>query len=147
VKNPVDRKIFDKISGELFHAFAMSMIKEATTIKLTRLGDFRIRGFKPKYLNAAGELKAKILRPDWKKTKEYWAVKYGGLSAVELKKIKNKPIIYHMNEHSNGYSYETIWNKQTVAVKGKSCYYFKAARKYDRERARLIKEEGMTYYE
>lgn len=144
---PVERKVYDKVFKELFTSLSETIVREASTIKLNNLGRFRIRAIKPKLLDTNGELRKGKLKPDWKKTWEYWRKTYAGESDEEIIKRENKQLFYHMNNHSDGYVYGMYWDKVTSTVKGKSFYKFKAVRKYNRLRADLIINHNMTYYE
>jgi hypothetical protein len=147
VEKPVDRKVFDKVFSEIFKGMSESITRDATSMSLTRLGSVRIRAIKPKLLDENGNFRKGKLKVDWAKTWKYWRQKYEGKTDEEIKKITDKQMFYHMNEHSNGYTYEAYWDKVTCLVKGKSYYKFKFNRTYNRLRADLILNHGMVYYE
>jgi len=147
VENPVERKVFDKVFRELFEGFSETMINDAASIKLSGLGDFRIRAFRPNRFDKEGNLNMKSLKVNWKATWAKWRELYPNVPDEKMKEIEGKPLIHHLNEHSDGYSFELIWEKQTVSVKGKSCYQFKPSRKNNRARAKAVISEGKSYYE
>jgi hypothetical protein len=145
--NPVDIKVYYKVFSEIFEAFSESITRDAGTIRLPRLGDFRVRAIKPKLFDAEGNFRKDKLKPDWKKSWEHWRKQYPGKTDAEIKTIPNKGLFYHMNTHSGGYSYETYWDKEKCNVKGQTYYKFKTTRKYTRLRAELVLKHGMVYYE
>lgn len=95
-----------------------------------------------------GKLDIKNLKPDWKKTKELWATKYPDVSAKDLKAIKDKPIIYFMNEHSDRYRMLFNWDKRTCNIMNQSFFAFSVVRTLKSEVAKYFVESGNTdYYE
>ena len=99
-------------------------------------------------LNDDGTLNTRNLKADWKKTKELWERKYPGISAEEIVKIKNKPIVYYMNEHSNKYRMVFNWDRRTSNVKNQSLYILRIVRTLKAEVAKYFVESRNTnYYE
>jgi len=145
-ENTVARKTYDKVVKELFEEFS-EIILDAGAIKLVGLGDFSIKGYKPKRLDKNGNIKKKTLRIDWDRTWKLWNDKYPGKTIEEIKKIKDKPLLHHLNMHSDGYVYEVLWEKITSNVKGKSYYKFIPTRKNKRKLAKRILENKQKYYE
>jgi hypothetical protein len=81
-----------------------------------RLGKISIKQFKRKLkLNDQNKLVSK-LSCDYKKTKELWA------SNEEAR--KNKKLVYHTNEHTDGYEFRCHWNKKTSNVPCNKFYQF-----------------------
>lgn len=99
-------------------------------------------------LNDDGTVNTRNLKPDWKKTKALWEKKYPGISAEEIIKIPDKPIVYYLNEHSNKYRMVYNWDRRTSNVKNQSYYVFRVVRTLKTEVAKYFIESGNTnYYE
>ncbi len=90
-----------------------------------RLGTLRI---KKKKMNYSQKNKNK-LKIDWKATRE------------------NKKVIYHLNDHTNGFNYRWYWLKREAVVKNKSVYSFQATRTNKRRLAALLKNNEVDYFE
>lgn len=60
---------------------------------------------------------------------------------------KSDTTIRHFNEHSNGYKYYFKWYKKSLIFKYNWLYRLVFTRANKRELARLIKYEGLDYYE
>lgn len=96
------------------------------------------------FINKKGELGR--LKVNWGETLKYWSVKHEGLSKEELKAIKNKTLIYHTNEHSNGEFAEHYWDNKTTPLRHKKFYKFKASRQYSRLLAKTMKDVNKTVF-
>lgn len=121
-----------------FLKFLVQKIHDGKDIKLPcELGTLGIRGrkIKPK-LDEKGEIVG--LAPDWVKTKALWA--------RNPKAKEEKRLVYHFNEHSNGFRYKLVWFKKGVKFKHKSVYSFKFSRKNKRMINALVKQ-GKEYTE
>jgi len=55
-------------------------------------------------------------------------------------------LVYHLNEHTNGYNYFIRWFKRGI-IKNKSKYRFIPTRDFRRTLAKLIKSKEMDYFE
>ena len=107
-----------------------------------RLGRIRIRKYKPKmYLQKDGSLDKSRLRPDWNATKKLWE--------SNLKAKKEKKLIFHLNDHTNGYQHRWFWEKLTSNVKNNSAYSFLPSRNNKRTLATVLKDEDLDvdYFE
>lgn len=105
-----------------------------------RLGYLRIAKLssKPKIKN--GKLDKKSLRPDWKSTLELWEKEYGKISKEELKKIPNKPLVYHTNKHTSGYRFKFLWDRLTCTIKNAKMYTLQINRETKRKLAKVAKD-------
>ena len=107
-----------------------------------RLGRIRIRKYKPKvHIDQNGELNKSRLRPNWKATNKLWE---------ENEKAKNnKKLVYHLNEHTNGYQHRWFWEKVTSNVKNNSAYSFRPSRNLKRTLAKVLlnDEIDVDYFE
>ena len=146
VDNPVDRSTFGKFYKEMFNEFSELMLL-GKQVKLHNIGEFKIVEYKPKLIKE-GKLNKKVLAPDWVKTKEYWNTLYPNKTPSELKEIKNKPLIYHENDHTRGQQYKFYWDKLTIELKCKSAYQFKPVRKVKRKLSSILKDKSkhIFYY-
>jgi len=118
-------KILREVNGEI----ARLIVQENLELNMPeRLGTLRVRKFKININKADGEIDITRLGPDWQASRKLWKELYPEKSPQELKAIKNKPIVRHLNKHSNGYSHEFYYNKQISNVKNKSAYSFAPAR-------------------
>jgi hypothetical protein len=84
-------------------------------------------GFGPLYVNKRKVIPGKRLSPNWSETK-----KYGKL-------------IFHLNEHSNGYKYSFKWDKGGCRFRNGKFYRLEMARCKKRELAKSIKVDGKDY--
>lgn len=99
-------------------------------------------------LDEEGNVIKKGLIPDWKKTLELWKKVYPGQSKEELKLIKNKQVVYNLNEHTYGYRFFLFWSKKTSNIKNHGPYEFVFAKSNRRELARALRSNpNITYYE
>jgi hypothetical protein len=55
-------------------------------------------------------------------------------------------VVYHLNEHSNGYNYHIRWRKPGM-IRGDKKYRFIAARMFRRTLAKIIKNRELDYFE
>jgi hypothetical protein len=90
------------------------------------LSDVFINKYKQDIKNKDGKINLPI---DWKKTKEYG------------KKI------YHLNKHTDGYTFKWFWAKGDAKFKFKDLWAFKAVRKNTRKINTLVKEGFNGYNE
>ncbi len=140
-KNPISSKLFHTILREYNTEILRLIIYDGLDYSIgSRIGSIRIKKFDNSLrLNADGEI-ANKLRPDWQKTLKKWGEIYGEKTAEELKSIPNKPIIYHLNEHTDGFVFRWCWDKVTSNLKNQSFYKFEPVREIKREAARAWKE-------
>ena len=60
---------------------------------------------------------------------------------------KNKKVIYHLNDHTDGFNYRWFWSKKKAIVKNKTIYSFQATRTNKRRLAGLLKTKQVDYFE
>ena len=60
---------------------------------------------------------------------------------------KNKKVIYHLNDHTDGFNYRWFWSKKKAIVKNKTIYSFQATRTNKRRLAGLLKNKQVDYFE
>lgn len=140
-ENPVQYEVYMQFVKEMFTEILNLVIYNGIDyIMPGRLGSLRIRR-KQNFQKLDEENKViHNLKPNWKKTLELWEQKYPDLSAKEIKQIRNKPIVYHLNDHTDGFYFEWYWDKITSNVKNQSAYRFEPIRDKKREAAKAWKE-------
>jgi|688.fasta_scaffold282318_2 hypothetical protein len=92
---------------------------------------FRIKKYKQKIkLDPTGKIIKSNLPVNWKATKEYWQ--------KNPKAKENKVLIYHLNDHSDGYRYRFSKAPLRHSIKNLAYYNFKPCRNNDRALAKQI---------
>ena len=142
----VDKPTYNGFIRELLEAYSTSIVTTGLELRIHKVGKLRIRSQKLRFTNKEGVI-SKSLKPNWKATWDYWLKKYPGLTRDEIVNTKNKPVLYHENDHSQQEFYEHFWDKITIALKYKSFYDFKAPRQYSRLIAKVVKDPNRkTFY-
>jgi len=122
----IDKETFKLISYLFFYKLSQE-IKNGYIFNLfSQLGKIYIKKFKPK--NKA---------IDWKLTNEYYG-KHNKLANKEDKKY-----IYHVNNHTFGWSGRWYWDKKDNNFKNKTLYKFEPTRENSRSLAKLIKSKNI----
>ena len=83
-----------------------------------RLGSLRILKKEMNY--SAGKNKLKI---NWQETN------------------KHKKVVYHLNDHTDGFNYRWFWSKKNAIVKNKTIYSFQATRTNKKKISFFIKRQ------
>jgi len=146
----IEYKKFAAIIKEFNKELSRQIIdKNVEFIMPVRLGSVRIRKYKKRIqLNPDGSIKKNRFSVNWKSTIELWNRLYPGKSKEELKAIKNKQVVYHLNEHTEGYAFMLYWNKRGSNAINRSVYSIKMIRRNDRHLAELLKSNAsVNYYE
>ena len=94
-------------------------------------------------LNKDGTLNKSRLAPDWNNTLKLWKKEYPNKSREELKSILNKPIIFHTNEHTNGYKHSWYLDKRTCNTKNINIYSLKINTTNCRNLAKILKDPSL----
>jgi hypothetical protein len=97
--------------GDLLHDLALMSITTGEYFFIANLGYFSAVKFKKDILDENGKVKMKHAGVDWKATKEHWKEIYPTLTAEEIKKIEDRPHIYHKNKLKFGNSLKFRWIK------------------------------------
>lgn len=103
---------------------------------------FRIKKYKQKIkLDENGKIIKSNLPVNWKATKEFWQ--------KNPKAKENKTLIYHLNDHSDGYRYRFSKVPIRQITKNLAYYNFKPCRQNDRALAKQILNpyNKVEYYE
>ena len=89
-------------------------------------------------LNPDGTICKRKMKIDWGRTNKYWK---------EHPEMHGKKMIYHLNEHSDGYIARFRWHRKS-RIKGISAYRLEAARWAKTELAKFIKNiKAAPYFE
>ena len=132
--NPINISQYVQIVNQ-FMKFLINRLFEKGQVSLPeKLGNLQIVGKKVKVKIEDGQIKG--LAPDWVKTKELWE------KDAEAK--KNKQLVYHFNEETNGIRYKFFWSKNRVLVSNKTLYNLRMTRSNKRELSKLVRE-GKEY--
>lgn len=108
-----------------------------------RLGNLRVKKQKINFrIKADGSLDKSRLRPDWKGCRDLWNRIYSDKQWEEIRLIKNKPMVYHENKHTNRFAYGWHWDKTTCTVKNNTAYSLDIARDVDRKLAKVLKSNN-----
>jgi hypothetical protein len=90
-----------------------------------------------------GNLITRWLVVDWSKTYKLWKQMYPECETQkDYKKIKDKPIVYITNEHTDGRIFKFHWKKRFSNVKNISAYELIPATQYKHALCRLIKSNN-----
>lgn len=105
-----------------------------------RLGSLGVVQQKKKIkFKADGTLDTHNLRINWDKTIKLWKEMYPEcIKRSDYKEIKNKPVVYHTNEHTDGRYMKFHWKKKGTCLKNKSVYSFTPSFAYTQELTKLI---------
>lgn len=132
--NPINISQYVQIVNQ-FMKFLINRLFEKGQVSLPeKLGNLQIVGKKVKVKIEDGQIKG--LAPDWVKTKELWE------KDTEAK--KNKQLVYHFNEQTNGVRYRFFWSKNRILVSNKTLFNIKMTRTNKRTLSQLVKN-GKEY--
>lgn len=138
----ITEKMYSSIIKDMNLAIINLIILENFEFKMPyNLGTLSMKQSQIKYkLDTNGELNTKFLSADYKATKELWA--------KDEEARKNRKLIFHTNEHSNGNRMAYWWSKKGAKVSGISVYFFIPCRQVKRAPAKYIKDRelGLNFY-
>lgn len=98
-KNHLNRITYSNVRNELYSELSNILYEEGEFKLPFKFGNMKIQKKQRKIVyNSDGTINKIGYKVDWKKTKEYWATKYPGLTPEELKEIKGKTKIYCTSE-------------------------------------------------
>lgn len=146
----VDRPTFVRVVKDFNKEVARMIIEDAIEFRMpSNLGKVRMIKYKDIIrLNEDGSLNLKKKPIDWKASYKLWEREYPGLSRKELYAIKKKPLVYHLNDHTNGYRFRLQWVKHGSAIINRGVYrifFTKANRHMIAEAVR--KNPNIAYYD
>lgn len=127
-----DFRVINKLFGK---HLVKAVIEDSLVVKFPyNLGKIFIKGNKQKVIIKEGKLVIKHGRPDWKETNKLWEI-----DPVAKEK---KQLVWHENEHTNGYIYKIAWLHGTsLNSKG---FTFEPSRYFSRSLAAYINNNDNT---
>jgi len=153
----IDRQTFSNIVKDFNLELARIIIEEAEEFKMpANLGTVRVRKYKRSIkLNKDGSINTISSSVNWEATRKLWLKEYPEYAdeikskyMPTLKLIKNKPMVYHLNEHTEGFVVRLFWNKYGSAIINRQMYSIVLTFTNRRRIAALIKSNPNTnYYE
>jgi len=128
----VTRKRYVDICHSVNKKLSDKIIKESLLFKIPfRLGTLGIVKSKLKIKIKDGKVDTNKLRINYGATWEYWNKLYPGKTRKEINEIPGKIVIYHTNDHTNGYIMRWNWSKRGSKFINRQAYLFKPT-KYNR---------------
>lgn len=142
------KAVVKKIYSKLFPGIVKLMVFDTLDYRMpAHLGYIRVKKklVEPK-LDENGNLDARRLSVNYKKTKQLWEQLYVGKTAEEIKQIKDKPIVRETNDHSNNYRVTWFWDKLTCTIPNQSAYYVNLTRDNDKILSSGTKTNKLNFY-
>jgi hypothetical protein len=136
------KRHYSVIISKYYDAISKVIIYDMYSLYLShRTGTLEIVKYKADstYYDKDGNIRKNRLPVDWIETKRIWKEDYGDISNEDLKKIKNKPLALHFNEHSDGWQYKWDWDRRSSTIRNQIYYYFQAVRANKRRLAKARK--------
>jgi hypothetical protein len=128
-RNKVDVVLYSKVCQEFNKRISDKIIRKSFEFKLPyRLGFLRIKAIKQKVVIKDGKIDTARMPIDWPSTRKYWEELYPDKTWEEIKKIPNKKLIIHTNEHTDGYLLKWYWDRRQSNVKNQTAYVFRAVK-------------------
>lgn len=142
----LSQKQYTNILKRFFEEIINNIIYKSFEFNLPhRLGNIRIKKSKVKIkLDKDGKLDKTKLAPDWEACRKLWAREYPDKTWEEIIAIKDKPMVYHTNRHTDGYRHKWYWDKSTCLVRNSSAYSLEMCRRADRKLAKALKDETLV---
>ena len=142
----VGQGLVGQIQGEFNKTWMQDLlIGKGLTFKTPfKIGNIFCAKYKPKLrFDDEGNVITRKLPVDWGLSKRQWAKLWPGLSPAELKEIPKKPLVFCLNEHSDGYRYEFMWDRGGQRFTNIKGYHFVPNRKNHRHLAKVAKDPDM----
>jgi len=145
----LSKEVVKKVYSKLFPEIVKLIVFDNLDFRMpARLGYIRVKKklIEPK-IDDQGNLDARRLSVDWKKTNKLWQKLYPEKSREELKQMKDKPLVRELNESTNGYRVTWYWDKTTCNIKNQNAYYINMTRDNDKILSRGTKLNNLNFYE
>lgn len=140
VKFRMRREKFMAIASAMNEAVVEAML-EGHEFKLPyRCGILTINKSKHNWKDMPDDLR--YLKPDFNKCWQIWREKWPDKTDEEIKTIKDKPLVYFLNEHSDGYKASIRWRRLFTYTKRIGFYKFFPAKSFRRKLAQKMKQEN-----
>lgn len=128
-RNNISRILYSEICQEFNKRISNKMITESFEFRLPfRLGFLRVKAIKQRVIIKDGKIDTTHMPVDWPACWEYWHQIYPDKTREEIKKIPNKRLIVHTNEHTDGYLMRWYWDRRQSNVKNHTAYIYKAVK-------------------
>lgn len=138
----ISSSVYSKVLNEFNKGVSKAMLEEAFEFLMpSRLGTLRIKKYKQEIkLREDGTLDTSNLAPNWQATNKLWE------NFPEAK--ANKKLVFHTNEHTDGYRCKWFFTNYRSNCKNKSAYYFVPSRTNKRTLTAHLKDEDFEgdYY-
>lgn len=134
LKKPIQRDLYVKIVNDFMQFLMKEVWEKGSVILPNKMGKLEVKGTKVKVKTFNGEIRG--LAPDWVETKKLWE------QDEEAK--KNKKVLFHFNEQTEGVRYKYCWVRNGVAAYTKDYYNLILSRTNKRTLAELIRS-GKEY--
>lgn len=124
-KSVIDGKTYVEVCTLFNRKLSNRIITQSFEFRVPyKLGFIRIKSMKLTVRIKDGKIDPKKKVVDWARTKKLWAQIYGTSDMSELKKISNKKLVIHTNEHTNGYTMKWNWDRRSCNVTNIRLYKF-----------------------
>lgn len=122
----VEKQRFYDLCSEYYKAVVDKIIYEDKVFKMPfSVGEINIQKYKPEL----EDVKKRTSFIDWKNT------------------AKVGKIVYHLNEHSNGFKFTIKWKKKKNVIRYVEIYKFVPTRNFKRTLAKVIKNKESDFFE
>jgi hypothetical protein len=124
-KKVVSKQIYSDICHEFNKRISDKIVRESYEFKIPfGLGYLRIKCIGSNIKIRDGKLLPRKSAPNWAETKKLWYRLYPDKTWEEIRKIPNKKIIIHTNEHTDGKVMRFYWDKRLNNFTNKTAYCF-----------------------
>jgi hypothetical protein len=134
IEEPVPIKVYIEIVNNYMKFLMQKLFNKGSVMFPERMGTLNIIGHRSTITVEDGVIKGAA--PDWKGTKDLWA--------IDEEAKANKQLVYHFNESTNGVRYRFQYSKNRVMVPNKTLYTLRMSRENKRRLSSSIKQ-GVEY--
>ena len=122
----IDRNTYCKICHQFNKIVSNKIITESFEFKIPfGLGYLRVKATKPNLKIKDGKLLTYKMAIDWNSTWNLWNKLYPNKTREEIKKIPDKKLIVHTNEHTDGRVMRWYWDKRISTFRNQTVYLFR----------------------
>lgn len=141
--NDLNEKTYKKVLKLFNKGISEIIVKESFEFIMPRdIGNIRIRKNKPKLRLKDGKIDKSGMYPDWNETIKLWE--------ADKEARDTKLIIWHTNEHTEGYIYRWHYSKYRNKLRNKTAYSFIPSRTNKIKLTEVLKNPdkypGIDYY-
>lgn len=149
----IKERYFTKILRKFNSRVADKIIFEGFSYNMPSLGKIQVIKYKPRIrVDKEGNLIRKGLAPNWNKCWKVWEEEYGKPydnmqdNLRFWKSIKDKPLVFHNNNHSDGYRCKFYWLRETSTVKHQSLYNMRMTQEHKRKLGAAYKKNPYLFF-